>query len=276
MGKNMKKGWTGERLETFIYNRDAIDHLHRYAIAQQYVTGKTVLDIASGEGYGTNLLSENAAFVYGVDIDETTVAAATRKYHKNNIRFQQGSTSSIPLENQSVDVVVSFETIEHHDQHDEMMREIKRVLKPGGMVIISTPDKLYYSDQRNFKNEFHIKELYQQEFETLLSGYFAKQQLLAQRYCNGNSVLTDIASPEQPVIITGDYKAVQQTDIPALYLVAIASDESFERQGLSVFDGSSIMEIEYQQKMAKIYNSNSYKVGHKILMPFKFLKKAFK
>ncbi len=272
----MKKRWTGERLETFIYNRDAIDHLHRYAIAKQYVTGKTVLDIASGEGYGTNLLSEHAAFVYGVDIDEAAVTAATHKYHKNNIRFQQGSTSAIPLENQSVDVVVSFETIEHHDQHDEMLREIKRVLKPGGIVIISTPDKLYYSDQRNFKNEFHIKELYQQEFETLLSGYFTEQQLLAQRYSNGNSLITDVVNRETPVIMTGDYQAVQQTEIPALYLIAIASDESFDRQGFSVFDGSSIMEIEYQQKIAKVYNSNSYKVGHMVLQPLKFLKKAFK
>lgn len=272
----MKKGWTGERLETFIYNRDAIDHLHRYAIAQHYVMGKTVLDIASGEGYGTNLLSDVAAFAYGVDIDETAVEAAKRKYVKNNIRFQQGSTSVIPLDDNSVDVVISFETIEHHDQHEEMLTEIKRVLRPGGIVIISTPDKLYYSDQRNFKNQFHIKELYQNEFSALLSKYFTRQQLLAQRYINGNSLITDVANPEVPVFFTGDYKTLFTTEVAALYLVAIVSDEAFEKQGTSIFDGTSILETEYQQKIAKIYNSNSYRFGHFLLLPVKFAKKIFK
>ena len=92
----MKKKWTGERLETFIYNRDAVDHLHRYAIASNFVEGKVVLDIASGEGYGSNLMSEKASFVYGVDIDESTIRKADKKYKKNNLKLLKGSTSAIP------------------------------------------------------------------------------------------------------------------------------------------------------------------------------------
>ena len=90
----MKK-WTGERLETFIYNRIAIEHLHRYAIASNHIKDKVVLDIASGEGYGTSLMSKIASFVYGVDVDEESIFQAKLKYKKENIEFLQGNTLSL-------------------------------------------------------------------------------------------------------------------------------------------------------------------------------------
>lgn len=272
----MKKKWSGERLETFIYGRDAVDHLHRYGIALSFIKDKTVLDIACGEGYGTNLMGNSASFVYGVDIDPDTIEAAKRKYKKENIQYATGSTSAIPLEDNSVDVVISFETIEHHDQHDEMLKEIKRVLKPGGIVMISTPDKLYYTDQRNFKNQFHIKELYKKEFSDLVSGYFKNQQLLTQRYVNGNSLITDDNEQDNVSFITGNYLDITKTVITPLYLIVIASDSAFEKQGLSVFEGTEIIEKEIDNQLQKVYNSNSYKVGHRILLPIKLLKKIYR
>ena len=140
------KTWTGERLETFVFNDNTVEHLHRYAITIDYIKGKTVLDIASGEGYGTNLLSKYAEKVFGVDIDETSIELAKKKYSSKNLEFKIGRADLIPLEDSSMDVVVSFETLEHHDKHQEMMLEIKRVLKPGGILIMSTPDKKYYTD----------------------------------------------------------------------------------------------------------------------------------
>ena len=187
----MVKKYSGERLETYIYSKSTIDHLHRYAIASKFIKDKIVLDIAAGEGYGSNLMSKDAAFVYGVDIDKTTVENAQLKYKKENLQFLVGNTSAIPLENNSVDIVISFETVEHHNEHDKMMLEIKRVLKPSGMLIISTPDKLTYSDKRNYKNEFHVKELYKQEFKNLIANYFENYQLLNQSYINGNSLVLD-------------------------------------------------------------------------------------
>jgi len=62
------KNWTGERLETHILNVITIEHLHRYALALPHSTGKIVLDIACGDGYGSNLLARNAVSVIGVDI----------------------------------------------------------------------------------------------------------------------------------------------------------------------------------------------------------------
>ena len=267
------KNWTGERLETFIYSRDAVDHLHRYAIASEYTKGKTVLDIASGEGYGSYLLSKNALYVHGVDIDDVTVEHAKAKYKNNNLDFLTGSAISIPIASNSIDVVVSFETIEHHDHHDEMIAEIRRVLKSDGIIIISTPDKLHYSDKRNFNNKFHIKELYKDEFVNLIKGSFNQMQLLTQKYCNGNSIIEDEAKQDQIKYFSGDYTSIEYTTISALYLVAIASDVLFEQQNTTVFDGTILNNI---IKKNAVINSNTFKVGHYILLPLKWLKKKFR
>jgi ubiquinone/menaquinone biosynthesis C-methylase UbiE len=267
------RNWTGERLETFIYSRDAIEHLHRYAIAKGYVKNKVVLDIACGDGYGSNLMSEHALFVHGVDIDDKTVQEARLKYKRPNIEFTTGSTSAIPIKDSSIDVVVSFETIEHHDKHDEMMAEIKRVLKPGGLIIISTPDKLYYSDERNFNNKYHLKELYKREFGDLIANSFKQLQLLSQKYANGNSIIQEEKTQDDLLFFTGNYTAVHQKDIKPLYLIALASDQVFEVQKTTIFDGSSISQSEM---IAELRKSDSFRVGHFILWPFKFLKRKLK
>lgn len=269
----MKKEWTGERLETFILSGDTIEHLHRYAIASGYVHNKIVLDIASGEGYGSNLLSKYAKTVTGVDIDNTAVVLAKKKYKKDNLIYKQGSTSAIPLGNASVDVVVSFETIEHHDEHELMMREIKRVLKPDGMLIISTPDKLFYSDKKNFKNQFHVKELYRDEFKTLISESFKKVQILEQKYISGVSMIFDEKYQNDYVFYTGNYNEINSLEVNPLYLVAIAADVDFKEQGKSIFDGS---DIEKSGIFQNIFDSNTYKVGNFILKPLKYLKKISK
>ena len=272
----MKKKWTGERLETFIYNRDAIDHLHRYALVSNFIESKIILDIASGEGYGSHLMCEKASFVYGVDIDELTISKAKLKYQKKNLEFLVGNTSAIPLENQSVDVVISFETIEHHDEHEQMMVEIKRVLKPNGIVVISTPDKKYYSDLRNFHNQFHVKELYKNEFVNLLSTYFKNIQLFNQRYCNGNSIIYEDISDHQLKFYSGNYSQININEPHPLYLIAIMSDSSLKLQYGSFFDGNEILKEQIDRENAIVYKSNTYKLGHFLLRPLKFLKKCYK
>src|SRR6478672_7942172 len=125
-----------ERLETFGINSTSIEHLHRYAITMALVKGKTVLDIACGEGYGTYFLAQNATNILGVDIDAPTIQKAKQKYIRPNLEFRAGSALAIPEKDNSFDVVVSFETLEHVVEHGTMMGEIKRVLKPKGMLII--------------------------------------------------------------------------------------------------------------------------------------------
>jgi SAM-dependent methyltransferase len=85
-------------------------------------------------------------------------------------------------------VVTSFETIEHHDRHEEMIGEIKRVLRPGGLLILSSPNRAVYSDEPGYANPFHVKELYFDELEELLSRHFRHVRIYGQRVHVGSFV----------------------------------------------------------------------------------------
>lgn len=215
----------GERfLPDLMKGAIALEHLHRYCFALQFVGDREVLDIASGEGYGSAMLATRSKRVIGVDIDEGVIEQARARYSGAGLAFQQGSCASIPLANASVDVVVSFETIEHHNQHEEMLDEIKRVLRPAGLLVISSPDKFEYSDRPGFSNPFHVLELYAGEFEQLLRSRFKHVLLLRQRVLAGSWLLQDEANASLEFFdaSTSSGPAARLTKAP--YLVAVASD----------------------------------------------------
>src|SRR5215831_12932640 len=103
--------FTGERYVPEMEGQIKYEHLHRYALCLQLVAGKTVLDIASGEGYGAALLATSAKFVTGVDIDSRSVEHAKHLYYKPNLTFLTGCCENVPAPDNSFDVVTSFETI---------------------------------------------------------------------------------------------------------------------------------------------------------------------
>lgn len=217
--------WTGERYLPRIHGNIELEHLHRYLFAKQLSLGKRVLDIASGEGYGSALLAQGAINVVGVDIAADAVAHAKAMYQADNLEFKIGSCAAIPLPDHSVDIVVSFETIEHHYEHDAMMREIKRVLVPGGLLVISSPDRLEYSDKPGYNNPYHIKELYRAEFKTLLSGYFKHHRIAGQRIVYGSVIFDeDNCGRIRSFDINDKLLSAAPGIVRALYLVAVASD----------------------------------------------------
>jgi SAM-dependent methyltransferase len=114
----------------------AYEHLSRYLFAQPLAAGMDVLDVGSGEGYGAHLLAGTAASVIGVELSEQAVAHATRRYAGGapNLRYLQGSATQLPLEPGSVDLVVAFEMLEHIAEHEQMLAEVRRVLRPGGAL----------------------------------------------------------------------------------------------------------------------------------------------
>lgn len=183
--------FTGERFVPEVQGNIELEHLHRYLQACELVAGKVALDIASGEGYGTAILAGKASRVIGVDISEEAVKHAKTRYIAENLEFLAGSCTNIPLPDMSVDVVVSFETIEHHDQHEKMLQEIKRVLKPTGFLLISSPDKFHYSDEPGFNNSYHVKELYQHEFKKLINDYFSNAVYYGQRVIYGSAIFPE-------------------------------------------------------------------------------------
>ncbi len=135
---------TGERMVPEISDPCTFwEHIDRYRFASRWVQNKRVLDIAAGEGYGTRgLLEAGAKHVIGIDIDAEVCEHASKRY---GLEVHQGNAEHIPVDDNSVDVVVSFETIEHVPNAERFIQEIFRVLVPGGTVIISTPETDLYS-----------------------------------------------------------------------------------------------------------------------------------
>lgn len=161
----------GERMIPAFHRGGLIyaEHLTRYLVAQELVRGKRVLDIASGSGYGSQLLAETAASVIGVDRDERAVAYATATYGgADHLEFRQGDATQIPVEDGSVDVLITFETIEHVEDYRAFMREIDRVLAPEGLAVISTPNDLEFAEG----NHFHLHEFVLDELLELVGEHF--------------------------------------------------------------------------------------------------------
>lgn len=177
--------FTGERFIPGIEDIDSeiqIEHLQRYQSVTCLIKNKIVLDAACGEGYGSDILSKTAQQVYGVDIDEQSIKHAKETYGKSNLDFLVGSIEKLPFEDEFFDVVISFETIEHvsEDLQNKFLKEIKRVLKKDGLLIISTPNKEIYSEYRNYSNPFHIKEFYKDEFYSFLKSSFKNVEFFYQ------------------------------------------------------------------------------------------------
>ena len=177
--------FTGERfIPELDLSQISYEHWHRYLYATQFVKDKVVLDIACGEGYGSFLLSESTKKVFGVDIDPATINHASSRYIKDNLEFKVGSTGKIPIKGEKIfDVIVSFETIEHvaEKEQKQFLAEVKRLLKSDGLFIVSTPNKLLYTDVPEYKNEFHIKEFYIDEFKSFLESTFKNVNILGQK-----------------------------------------------------------------------------------------------
>lgn len=166
------------------------EHFHRYALVGPLARDKDVLDLACGEGYGAAQLALVARSVVGVDNDAPTIEAAAKRYVLPHLSFQVGSCDSVPLPDASLDGVVSFETLEHHDRHDEMMCEVKRVLRPGGFLLISSPNRAAYSQQPDRQNPFHVRELSLAEFETLLRRHFRCVEVVGQKFAVASFVFS--------------------------------------------------------------------------------------
>lgn len=217
--------FTGERFMPEVSGQIAFEHLHRYHFAAKYCVGKQVLDVACGEGYGSHILSYAAASVAGVDISADAVAHATACYGTQKLTFIEASAALLPLADDSVDVVVSFETIEHHDQHEQMLAEIRRVLRPGGLLIISSPNKQYYSIDPGYSNPYHVKELYRHELLELIGRYFPQQQLYSQRVVYGSLLISEGSAPFSSISAEGLGTGAWEAGLSRpLYDLVLASD----------------------------------------------------
>jgi ubiquinone/menaquinone biosynthesis C-methylase UbiE len=152
-------------------------HLDRYCFAAKRVHGQRVLDCASGTGYGVRLLKEKGRTdaVIGVDVDVNAVAYAFKKHHIEGTMFLCASGDRMPLPDACVDVITSFETIEHVPDDAVLVSEFHRVLRPGGLLIISTPNQWPVT-----VSPFHLREYDKNTFMKALEAWFECIELYNQ------------------------------------------------------------------------------------------------
>lgn len=164
--------WTGERMVPEGADwRTFWEHIYRYRFAVTFAKGKRVLDIACGEGYGSAAIARSGAkSVIGIDISEEACAHARRKY---GVDARQGSAEEIPLPSASIDLVVSFETIEHLEHPEVFVKECKRVLAPDGLLIMSTPNRDVWRASGSH-SDYHCSEMSGSEFIDLLARDFGR------------------------------------------------------------------------------------------------------
>jgi SAM-dependent methyltransferase len=175
--------FTGERVIPGQVNDDLwAEHVARYAFAARLAHGRRVLDAGCGTGYGVNELAAAAAWVVGVDIaPEATLYARAHSIHRNTA-FLQASATALPFSPGSFDLVTAFEVIEHLASSRDLLSEARRVLAPGGLFLVSTPNRLYYADSRRLDgpNPYHVHEFEFEEFEAALREFFPQVAILFQ------------------------------------------------------------------------------------------------
>jgi len=232
--------WTGERFLPWLDEPAmAYEHLHRYAYAAQFVRNKCVLDMASGEGYGADLLAGTAAWTVGIDYDEAAVRHAVSRYARANLQYLCGSITSVPIRG-VFDVIVCFEAIEHIEHQELLLEEVKRLLTPEGLFIASTPNKTLYR-QSDKENRYHVRELSRREFKELIGRHFHNVMWFGQRTHPHSNIwpLTRAGNhgAVQEQIVDrqdGEFAFISQERRSPLYMIALASDSTIPQAAGSI------------------------------------------
>jgi ubiquinone/menaquinone biosynthesis C-methylase UbiE len=160
------------------------EHILRYIFASQFVMGKNVFDIACGSGYGGNyLLSKGAKTVIGGDLSEEAIVQAVEFYKKDNFELILMDATKIPIANNTFDVILSFETIEHIPDYEKYLIECQRVLLNGGIYICSTLNVTVPGTSMSIYI-YHVNEFNVIQFDEALHKYFGQVELFGESYNN--------------------------------------------------------------------------------------------
>jgi ubiquinone/menaquinone biosynthesis C-methylase UbiE len=200
------------------------EHAQRYYFALKHIQpNEEVLDCACGTGYGTKILSGKAKKVTGVDISPAAVAYCKKNYQAENLEFERGSAESLKIRSGSLDVFTSFETIEHIPHPEKLVREAKRVLRPGGKFIVSTPNRIVTGLKSGERpsNPFHLMEWSLLEFDAILRRDFSKIHYFGQRIRSKNilhpiyvfSKFKKITGQGEILRLKADERLIQQLEL---------------------------------------------------------------
>lgn len=181
----------GERFVPSNHNQNDsfyLEHIQRYRFTKPYIQGKKILDLGCGTGYGSKeLIKLGAGEVTGIDISREAIKFAISNFQTKSdarihkLTFQVGDVTRLPFLNNSFDVIISFEVIEHIQNYLIYLQEAFRVLRDGGYFIFSTPNRLQY---RHSTSHFHFKEFTTDELIDLFKQFKQKVVVYGQRFTN--------------------------------------------------------------------------------------------
>ena len=254
--------FTGERFTPECVREIWYEHWHRYAFARPLAKGKRVLDAACGEGYGSHLLSDVAAEVVGIDVDAASIEHARARYQgAPNVRFEVMDATRLSFSEGAFDLVVSFETLEHLLEQEQLIEGFSRVLKDDGVLLISSPDKRTYSEVAGFHNEFHVRELYREELLDLLNPHFSDIRLYGQKLLF-QSVLWNLETAQSQAgsaaTTFADGEIAEGLGYAPMYYVALCSKKALPERlpAVSLFgDREESVYTHYNQEIRKNMNA---------------------
>jgi ubiquinone/menaquinone biosynthesis C-methylase UbiE len=170
---------TGERVCPDFPDANFENHLKVYRFATQFIGNAKVLDVGCGTGYGSAFLAgKGAGSVVGIDFSDTAIAYAKKKYRRLPVQFEKMDAQALRFPDRSFDFVLSSENLEHLADPSANVREMRRVLREGGLLLLGTPNKEMFSPGRiESPNPFHLKEFYFEELRDLLLASFATVHL---------------------------------------------------------------------------------------------------
>lgn len=216
--------FTGERVIPNQVDADLFnEHQARYAFAARLAHKKRVLDAGCGTGYGSAELARQARDVLGIDISAEAVSYAREHFGAENIRFAQASCTAIPAAAETFDIIAAFEIIEHLTDWRAFLCEARRVLAPGGLFLVSTPNKSYYAETRRREgpNPFHEHEFELEEFRRELMAIFSNVSLYFE-----NHTEAILFEPEHAANgVAAEFKQGRDTGQTAHFFLAVCGSE---------------------------------------------------
>lgn len=223
--KTKKLAFTGERLipglkdSTFLYG----EHMLRYLFAAQFAKGKTIADVGCGVGYGAKILAENGAkLVYANDNSQEAIDYARVRYSHKKVKYEVADACALTSSSQSIDFVVANELIEHIPNYNIFLEEIKRILKPNGLFLLSTPNVKVYSQVPHI-NGFHHKEFTKEELEQILKSKFKYIKILYQV----DSFASLVTDTKQTYFGS---KLIEKSKVEPSYYLVLASDSPIPKK----------------------------------------------
>lgn len=153
-------------------------HAARYRFARRFVDNHTVLDAGCGAGYGTSYLAQYAKRAVGVDVSPEAVEHARACYPIPNLSYEAMDCTALEFASGTFDVVCSFEVFEHLQEPERFLSEVQRVLVPGGLFVVSTPNN--ETEATDIVNPFHVKEYSLRQMNALLGPHFASVEYYGQ------------------------------------------------------------------------------------------------